>query len=110
MLILTFTGKACTNDQSVDLGQLPIVDECSLANDMDQFKVCRTLANFANTGPTVLTDGRYKTGFELSINGKNYAGEKVDVDNDPCQQSCFSFGSLDTSYGELIFRNVPICS
>lgn len=56
-----------------------------------------------------MTDGKCKTGFVLSINGKSYTGSKVDPDDDPCQKTCFTAGAFGTSYGEIIFRNVPIC-
>jgi hypothetical protein len=107
---LTFNqGDGCSNDNSIQIGQFPVVDECALANDHTQFDVCGTLANFVNEGPTVITDGGCKTGFKLSINGVSYTGTTIDGDDSRCEQSCHSIASFGTLWGQMLFQQVPIC-
>jgi hypothetical protein len=103
------TGDACSNDNSVFLGQYPIEDECKLAAEKTEFKVCGKTAHFADEGDKFLDNGSCKTGYVLYIDGKSYQGEKVSFDDDPCQQTCHTAAAFGTNYGEVIWRNVPIC-
>jgi hypothetical protein len=104
------TGDACSNDNSQVLGQFPLVNECKLTRDKQQFEVCGTLANFADEGPVIIDEGGCQTGFVLSINGKSYSGETLAFDDDRCEQTCHSAGSFGTVYGSVLFLDVPICA
>lgn len=105
-------GDACSNANSVEIGNPFAGHVCGLGSDDDQnpFKVCGKNARFVNEGPVFenIEDGD-SCGLQLQIDGVNYAGSLVDATAEPCSVTCAVGVAFGNSLGRIIFKDVPIC-